>query len=95
MCNQPFWPHCSPFPAGQTDDEVKIELLEVLSGKGLAYVVSTYRGRDYLMFAQNNALKEFGCFRSNGTVACIRTNKNGDILTRFEANRPQYSKLFL
>ena len=75
-----------PFPAGQTDDEVKIEPLEISSGKGLAYVVSTYRGRDYLMFSQDNTLKKFGNYQSKGIVAGIRTNKNGEILTQFEVN---------
>jgi hypothetical protein len=75
-----------PFPAGETDDEVKIEPLEFSSGKGLAYVVNTYRGRDYLMFSHDKALKKFGKYRSKGIVAGIRTNKNDEILTQFELN---------
>jgi len=81
-----------PFPAGTNDDEVKIEPLEVSSGEGLAYVVSTYRGRDFLMFSQDKALKTFGNYRSKGTVAGIRTNKNGEILTQFEAQGPLCQK---
>lgn len=77
-----------PCPAGQTDDQAKIEPLEVSSGKGLAYVVSTNRGRDYLMFSQDYALKIFGKYRSKGIVACIRTNKNSEILTQFETTAP-------
>jgi hypothetical protein len=40
------------------------------------------------MFSQDNALKKFGNYRSKGIVAGIRTNKNGEIISQFEAQDP-------
>ena len=79
-----------PCPAGQTGDEVNIEPLEVSEGKGLAFVVATNCGRDYLMFSQGSSLKKFGPYQSKGIVAGIRTDNNGDVLTQFEWQANQW-----
>jgi len=78
-----------PCPAGQASDEVGIEPLEVSRGKGLAFVVTTHRGRDYLMFSQDDSLKQFGPYQCKGIVAGIRTDNNGGILTQFEGKKEQ------
>ena len=81
-----------PCPAGQNDAEVNIEPVEVSEGDGLAYLITTHRGSDYLMFSQDDAVKKFGNHRSKGIVAGIRTNINGEIFTEFEVNGSQCSK---
>ena len=73
-----------PCPTGQTGEEVSVKPLAVSGGKGLAFTVTTARGNDYLMFAQDSSLKQFGPYQSEGVVAGIRTNHQGDILTQFE-----------
>jgi hypothetical protein len=73
-----------PCPAGENGDEVRIESLEVSGGEGQAFVVTTNRGSDYLMFSQDDDLKKFGPYQSKGVVAAIRTDSIGHILTQFE-----------
>ena len=75
-----------PCPVGQKDTEVNIEPVEVSEGDGLAYLITTHCGSDYLMFSQDDAVKKFGNHQSEGIVAGIRTNINGDIFTQFEMN---------
>ncbi len=73
-----------PRPSGQTGDEISIKPLAVSGGRGLAFVVTTGRGNDYLLFSHNDSVKQFGPYQSRGTVAGIRTDDNGNILTQFE-----------
>lgn len=73
-----------PCSAGQTDDGVNIEPIEVSEGKGLAFVVATKRGSDYLLLSQDDGLKKFGPYQSEGLVAGIRTDKKGDVWAQFE-----------
>lgn len=75
-----------PCFAGQTGIEAEIEPLEISFGKGLAYIVNTSRGSDYLMFSQNDALKKFGNFHSKGIVAGVRTNKASEIIAEFDTD---------
>jgi hypothetical protein len=46
-----------PCPRGQSNDHVTIEPLEVSGGKGLAFVVTTSRGSDYLLSFYDDSLK--------------------------------------
>lgn len=73
-----------PCPAGQTGDAVSIEPLPVSGDQGLAFMVTTNSGRDYVKFSQDGSLKQFGPYQSSGIVAGVRTDISGDILTRFE-----------
>jgi len=73
-----------PCPAGQIDNQVNIEPLTVSGGQGLAFVVTTSNGSDYLLFAQDENLKQFGPYQSRGIVAGIRTDTQGNILSRFK-----------
>ena len=73
-----------PRPSGQTGDEVNIKPLAVSGGRGLAFIVTTGRGSDYLLFSHNDSVKQFGPYQSRGTVAGIRTDDDGNILTQFE-----------
>ncbi|MDY6876443.1 MAG: alginate lyase family protein [Chloroflexota bacterium] len=73
-----------PCPSGQTGDTVSIEPLEVPGNRGLAFVVTTGRGSDYLLFSHNGSMKQFGPYQSRGTVAGIRTDGDGNILSQFE-----------
>jgi hypothetical protein len=73
-----------PCPSGQTGDEVNIKPLAVSGGRGLAFVVTTGRGSDYLLFSHNDSVKQFGPYQSRGTVAGMRTDDDGNILTQFE-----------
>jgi hypothetical protein len=73
-----------PCPGDQSCDEVKIESLKVSGGKGLAFVVTTASGRDYLMFAKEGTEKNFGPYQTRAIVAGIRLDKRGEVLTRFE-----------
>lgn len=74
-----------PCPAGQTAESVTIEPLPVSGGQGLAFVVTTGRGKDYLMLSQDDNLKQFGPYQSRGTVAGVRTDNNGKILSQFDS----------
>ena len=80
-----------PCSAGQVCDAVSIEPIEMSVGKGLSFVVNTNHGRDYVMFSQNDDLKEFGRYQSRGILAGFRTDKDGNILTRFEYGLKQSS----
>lgn len=73
-----------PWPAGQAGDEISLEPLEVGGGEGVAFVVTTERGRDYLLFSGDDRLKQFGPYQSKGMVAGVRTDHSGRVLTRFE-----------
>ena len=74
-------------PSGQSGDDINIEPLAVSGGKGLAFVVATDRGRDYLLFSQgdDSDLRQFGPYQARGIVAGIRTDNRGNILTQFES----------
>jgi hypothetical protein len=72
-----------PCPAGQAAEDVTIEPLPVSGGEGLAYVVTTQRGKDYLMISQDDNLKEFGPYQSRGPVAGICTDSSGTVLRQF------------
>jgi hypothetical protein len=73
-----------PHPAGQSSHGVKFEPLEVTGGSGVAYVVTTGHGRDYLLFSDDNSLKRFGPFQSRANVAGVRVDRDDRLLTRFE-----------
>ncbi|HLF26880.1 MAG TPA: alginate lyase family protein [Anaerolineae bacterium] len=73
-----------PCAAGQTAEEVSIAPLEVSPGDGLAFVVTTGRGRDYLLLSQNDRAKRFGPYQSSGGVAGVRTDRHGNVLGQFE-----------
>lgn len=73
-----------PCPLGQSGDQANIERLKVFGGNGLAFVITTNRGRDYVMFSQDDSLKEFGPYQSKGIIAGIRTDSKGDVQTQFE-----------
>jgi hypothetical protein len=76
-----------PCPSGQRDDSVSIRPLVVSGGKGLAFVVTTDRGRDYLLFSQEDSLslKRFGPYQSGAIVAGVRTDNSGNTITQFES----------
>jgi hypothetical protein len=73
-----------PVRAGEISEKVSIKSLSVSDGQGLAFVVTTHLGCDYIMLSQNNNRKKFGKYESNGNVAGVRTDKNCNILTKFE-----------
>jgi hypothetical protein len=83
-----------PCPSGQTGDGMSIKPLAVSGGEGLAFVVTTHRGSDYLLFSHNDSLKQFGPYQSRGIVAGVRTDNEGNILTQFEG-QPQVTNRFL
>jgi uncharacterized heparinase superfamily protein len=74
-----------PCAAGQTCDGVSIRPLTVSEGKGLAFTVTTRCGRDHLLFSQGDGWKQFGPYRSRATVAGIRVDGRGHVLSRFES----------
>jgi len=73
-----------PCHDGCSGDQVRIEPLVVSGGRGLAFVVTTERGRDYLLFSQDDGagLKQFGPYQARGLVAGVRTDGNGRVLTQ-------------
>jgi len=74
-----------PCPAGEVAESVTIEPLNVSGGQGLAFVVTTGQGRDYLMLSQDDTLKRFGPYQSTGIVAGVRTGSGGEILSQFSS----------
>ena len=73
-----------PRPAGQEDDGVTIEPLDVGDGSALAYIVTTEQGKDYIMFSREKTLTKLGDYEIEGIVAGVRTNRYGDKLGQFE-----------
>jgi hypothetical protein len=65
-------------------DEARIKLLPVSGGEGLAVTVTTAGGQDYLLFAADHSLKQFGPYQSTGLVAGVRTGAAGMVVTQFE-----------
>ncbi len=58
--------------------------LEPLSGEGgLAFVVTTARGRDYLFLSREAGVRQVGPYKVEGMVAGVRTDGKGKVLTRF------------
>lgn len=72
-----------PCPAGQTAGTVTIEPLPVTGGQGLGFVVTTGRGKDYLMLSSSRGRKQFGPYRSGELVAGVRTDQTGQVVGRF------------
>jgi hypothetical protein len=73
-----------PCPNDQRGNEVDIKPLTIRGGKGLAFVVTTHRGKDYIMLAHDEILKQFGPYQSRGVVAGVRTDGDGNVLAQFE-----------
>ena len=73
-----------PCPGRQAGDEVSIKPLPVSEGKGLAFVVTIGHGSDYLVFAHGNSLKRFGPYQAGGIIAGVRTDNEGNTISRFE-----------
>lgn len=74
-----------PVHFGQTDDELRIEPIEVTGGSGIAFTVITPFGRDYFMFSRDNSVKRFASFQSKGIVAGVRKDRQGNILSQLES----------
>lgn len=74
-----------PCPAGRSGDEIGIEPLAV-DGGGLAFAVTTFRGRDYLLFAYGRYRKQFGPYESTASVSAVRTDPAGTIRSRFDGH---------
>jgi hypothetical protein len=72
-----------PCPAGRAGHEIEIELLTV-DGGGLGFAVTTFRGRDYLLFARQGGPKRFGPYESTAPVAAVCTDGAGNIRSRFD-----------
>jgi len=77
-----------PCPNGHGDDLIKIAPLDLSHGQGSAYVVTTPRGRDYLMLSSNEALKQFGAYQARGVVAGRRLDQEGNLISQFEGTMP-------
>jgi hypothetical protein len=75
-----------PFQEGASHERVRLRPITVSSGKGLAFEIKTSDGTDYLMFSKSDGLKQFHGFQSDGLVAGIRMNRNGEIINQFEAS---------
>jgi hypothetical protein len=73
-----------PFIANPIKNQLKLKRLEVSGGKCAAFAVNTFNGVDYLMVSNNTEQKRFGPFQANGTIAIVRTDKEGKILNRYE-----------
>lgn len=80
-----------PCRLGQTEKAISIAPLAIRQGRGLAYVVTTPRGQDHLLFAWDNSVKQFGPFESRGTIAVVRTDHRAAVLSRFEWQEDQAS----
>jgi hypothetical protein len=63
----------------------KIEPIEVLGGRGMAYRVGVETGIDYLMVSSRKGLKKFGGYQTDSTVAGFRLDKKGRLRSRFES----------
>jgi hypothetical protein len=86
-----------PRPRDEGGDEIDIETLAVSEGEGLAFVVTTDRGSDYLLFSHDEGLKRFGAYQSRGIVAGVRTDRDGNVVSQFEGHTdglypPSHSK---
>jgi len=66
-----------------TDEAVTIEPLAVHGGGGLAFVVTTARGKDYLFLSREAGARRVGPYEVKGVVAGVRTDGKGRVLTRF------------
>ena len=76
----------------ETDNGVGIRPLDVSGGQGMAFVVTTDRGRDYVLFARagtmaaDGSVTRFGPYQSAACVAGVRTDRRGDVVAQFEWN---------
>jgi hypothetical protein len=58
----------------------------------MAFVVTTGRGRDYVLFARagtmaaDGSVTQFGPYQSAACVAGVRTGRQGDVVAQFEWN---------
>ena len=75
-----------PRPRDEGGNEIDIKHLAVSEGEGLAFVVTTDRGSDYLLFSHDEGLKQFGAYQSRGIVAGVRTDRDGDVVSQFEGH---------
>lgn len=73
-----------PCPPGPSRVGVRVEPLAVTGGQGIGLVVTTDRGRDYLMVSRHDGLKHFGSYQAGGLVAGVRTDHDGHSLLQFE-----------
>jgi hypothetical protein len=73
-----------PFPAGQGKELFELKPLPVKGSDGKAIKLTWGDGIDYLMFSRNRVPKQFVGHESSGEVCFIRTDREGQVLNRFE-----------
>jgi hypothetical protein len=73
-----------PCRTDQVASGLSFKPLAVTGGPGRAFVVSHAQGQDYLLFGQDDSLKEFGPFQAQGIIAGVRTDSDGKVRKRFE-----------
>ena len=74
-----------PCAAGETADNVRLKAVEVEGGNGRAFEVISDRGQDFLMLSPDDSLKQFAAYRSSGSIAGVRLDNQGNVISQFEA----------
>ncbi len=74
------------YPSQTAPDQrtLSITPLTVSGAAGVAYVVQTPQGKDYLLISANRERKAFGPYESTGQVALVRTGQQAQVISRGE-----------
>jgi hypothetical protein len=73
-----------PFRSGKSKEQVALKSLAVRGGDGKALMIEVGSGVDYLMLSRDQIQKQFGGHESSGGVCLIRTDREGQVLKRFD-----------
>jgi hypothetical protein len=73
-----------PCQEGANGCRASIRPLNIDDQEGSAFVVDHDYGRDYLSFLQDENIMKFGPYELRGIVAGVRTDNNGNFLSKFE-----------
>jgi hypothetical protein len=84
-----------PYGPGQGEEHAGMESIEVEGGDGKGFRVAFGKGADYLMFSRDRRQKRFGGYESSGDICVIRTDREGQVVKRFDIPGIRCSKLSL
>jgi len=73
-----------PYPAGMKQVPLSVENLAVQGGEGKALQVALNGRIDYLLFSADGSEKRFDKFASSGRVCLVRTDRDGQVMNRFD-----------